>query len=218
MLSPSHDLGIVILANTDMSYDALIAIPTEILRSSLPERPSPQTCAPAPPPQLRSPTVGGNSSAPTALYTGTYSNPGYGAFTICDSTTTSEYCQRVRLDFGIVDEQATSSLRGSANTTSSESLLLAAWPRFWADHLRFSHIQGNQFRVDAVSLFPKGYGKDKSPFQYSYPPEQTSIVDFVVNNGKVVGFGLSGTVDVETNRQKAGGTIEQMADVWFDRV
>jgi len=89
-----------------------------------------------------------------------------------------------------------------------------------ADHLRFSHIQGNQFRVDAVSLFPKGYGKDKSPFQYTVGNAvgNAGIADFVVNDAQVVGFGLSGTVDEETNRQKAGGTIEQMADVWFDRV
>lgn len=148
-----------------------------------------------------------DSAPPLANLAGTYNNRGYGApITICDSSSTSQYCAQTLAAFRIIDAYAAAKDNGSE--------LYATWPRAWSSHVRFSHLEGNQFAISPTTLYPNGYGRNTTPFE---EVSGTGLVEFVVESSKVVGFGLSGTVGEETDREKKGGSVEEIADVWFIR-
>lgn len=107
-------------------------------------------------------------STPNALqdYTGTYSNPGYGSFTLCNPTNSrhTSYCIQALSDFATVYSQ-------SLNYTLSTQLpqLFASWSHLWVPHMRLVQISGTsrQSDVEMVTLFSEGYGDDKTPFEFS---------------------------------------------------
>ncbi|KZV70776.1 beta-lactamase/transpeptidase-like protein [Peniophora sp. CONT] len=137
-------------------------------------------------------------------FTGLYLNEGYGAFLLCDSKGASAQCANVLEDFATVD-----------GSTPRAAELYAAWPRLSTSHLRFAYAGGTRFAAQAVQLFPQGFGKNTTPFEIS---SQTVYADFVVrDDGEVLGFGLFGLVGETTDREKKGGSIEETAEVWFDR-
>ncbi|KAH7929367.1 beta-lactamase/transpeptidase-like protein [Leucogyrophana mollusca] len=152
--------------------------------------------------------------AKTALedYAGTYANPGYGAFTLCSPSSTSFYCTQVNSDFATVDAQA-----GSSTATPQ---LLAQWPRVWASHIRMEpeRVEGHTFRVGFTSLFPNGYGIDSTPFETAEVGTSEATVEFVVEEGKVIGFGLFGLVGEVTERERIHTRVQDKAEVWFDRI
>lgn len=138
-------------------------------------------------------------------FTGLYLNEGYGAFLVCDRNSASVQCATVLDEFATVD--------GSTKPQATE--LYAAWPRLWSSHLRLSYAGGTRFVTQATTLFPQGFGKNTTPFEQTHG---TAYADFVVrDDGEVLGFGLSGLVGETTNREKKGGSIEEIAEVWFDR-
>ncbi|TFK57591.1 beta-lactamase/transpeptidase-like protein [Heliocybe sulcata] len=150
-----------------------------------------------------------NGSIELTSLSGTYSNPGYGAFTICDPSSTSQYCSEVLTDFSAVD---------SVSKRATEAQLYAGWPRIWSTHLRFVRQKDNEFEVIFTALFPRGYGPDSTPFETTETGEGQARAEFVVENGKVIGFGLFGLIGEETERDRAGGSIQQRAEAWFTRV
>ncbi|KAF7793989.1 hypothetical protein EIP86_005115 [Pleurotus ostreatoroseus] len=89
---------------------------------------------------------------PLSVYEGTYSNPAYGAFTLCSPSSTSHYCTQVLDTF--------SSVMSLNNATD----LYAAWTTTWSTHLRFIHRTGNDFGVEITTIYPAGYGKNKTAF------------------------------------------------------
>src|SRR6267154_4454668 len=142
-------------------------------------------------------------------FSGTYTNPGYGAFTFCSPSGSSSYCQDVISDFTAVD---------SVQSSAPHSLqLLAAWPRIWASHIRAVHQSGNKFLVQWTSLFPEGYGRDITPFETAEIGTSDATAEFVVEDGKVVGFGLVGLVGQLTERERTHATVKDRVDVWFDK-
>jgi hypothetical protein len=143
-------------------------------------------------------------------FSGIYTNPGYGAFTFCSPSNSSPYCQKVIADFTAVDTAQSSAL--------SSPQLLAAWPRIWASHIRAVHHSGNKFLVQLTSLFPEGYGRDSTPFETAEIGTSESTAEFVVENGKVVGFGLFGLVGQLTERERIQTTVKDRAEAWFDKV
>ncbi|KAG2141556.1 beta-lactamase/transpeptidase-like protein [Suillus cothurnatus] len=96
--------------------------------------------------------------------------------------------------------------------------LLAAWPRIWASHIRGVHQSGNTFNVQYTSLYPEGYGRDTTPFETAEIGTSEATAEFVVEDGKVVGFGLVGLVGQLTERERTHTTVKDRAEVWFDKV
>ncbi|KAJ7742684.1 beta-lactamase/transpeptidase-like protein [Mycena maculata] len=140
-------------------------------------------------------------------YAGTYSNAGYGNFTLCSPLfPTSTECLDVIRDFRIVDSTA-------GKPTPSVDLY-SAWPRFWGSHLRLSFVSGN-FILRITKLYVDGYGANQTPFE-DVSSEQASAT-FVVEEGKVVGVGLFVALS-ESWRAKKGGSVRDVADVWFDKL
>jgi len=152
-------------------------------------------------------------------YSGTYTNPGYGNLTLCDSHSTSEYCMGVLKDFSVfevIKPPSDQELRGR---------LYAFWPRIRFNHTRFIHQSENKFWVQGSFLFPHGYGADASSFEEEYriPGGEESnwgwFAEFVVEDGRAIGFGFTGTVGSGiTKRQKTEEGVKETADVWFEKV
>ncbi|KAF8128763.1 beta-lactamase/transpeptidase-like protein [Mycena galopus ATCC 62051] len=160
-LYPSDGFGIVLLANTagplvTRQISRAIAdrmlgfdVPTvdhrgenELEPQLQPQIPS----APAIPPDM------------FAGFTGTYSNLGYGNFTLCSPLfPTSPECLAVIQDFRTVNSAA------GKPTPSLD--LYGAWPRFWGSHLRLSSVSGNDYIFKLSTLYVDGYGIDRTPLK-----------------------------------------------------
>lgn len=157
-------------------------------------------------------------------YTGTYTNSGYGSFTLCTAYSTSQYCTEVLSNFTTVD-----SASSVPYTRNSAKELYASFPRLWSSHLRFVHLEGQKFHLEATNLFPEGYGRDKTPFEAMSDGSTGGVaVEFVVgvegqveqeNGGIVQGFGLMDLIEGKTARtaRERGSSVQRRADVWFER-
>ncbi|OJA15997.1 hypothetical protein AZE42_10249 [Rhizopogon vesiculosus] len=147
---------------------------------------------------------------PLEEFSGTYTDPGYGTFTFCSPSSSSSYCQQVITNFTAVD---------SVHPSAPSSLqLLAAWPRIGSSHIRAVHQSRNKFLLLFTALFPEGYGHDSTPFETAEIGTPGATAEFVVEDGKVVGFGLFGLVDQVTERERTKMTVKDRADAWFDKV
>ncbi|KAJ7064936.1 beta-lactamase/transpeptidase-like protein [Mycena amicta] len=144
---------------------------------------------------------------------GTYSDTGYGNFTLCTPLFSDDAsCKDVLRDFLAVDGAA-----GKLPTYFFN--LYAHWPRFWGTHLRLSPVQGtedHEYRVLLSSLYTAGYGDDETPFEDPSSEEYTAR--FVMEDGKVVGLGLFGVAQGDTWRLRKGGSVRETADVWFNKI
>ncbi|KAJ7461808.1 beta-lactamase/transpeptidase-like protein [Mycena galericulata] len=189
-LYPYDGFGIVLLANTATDLRN-IANPIADRVLGLPETTDQigEDTAPVEPPNSF------DALPPHSGLAGTYSNLGYGNFTLCSPLfPTSSLCLEVVRDFRAVD---------SAAGRSTPSLdLYSAWPRFWGTHLRLSHVSGNDYVFKLTTLYVDGYGADRSPFE---------------DDGNVVGLGLF-VANSESWRAKKGGSVRDIADVWFDKM
>ncbi|KAF9233585.1 hypothetical protein BU15DRAFT_35877, partial [Melanogaster broomeanus] len=104
----------------------------------------------------------------------TYTNAGYGTFTLCAPSSASSYCTKVQSDFTTVDD---------ARGVSAPSLeLLAEWPRMWASHVRMRYQRGSIFNIDFTTLFPHGYGKDVTPFETGDIERAEATAEFVIED------------------------------------
>lgn len=158
------------------------------------------------------------SSAELELYAGTYFNAGYGKdnLTLCTQASDSKHCKQVVNDFSSFPKEGAS------------SFLYASLPTLLSSHACLRNAGNDTFNTQITYLFPNGYGKDKSPFEAYEEGESEGTVRFVVNRGKdnngvvtaedVLGFSLFDTVGAVTDREKKGGSIEETADVWFEKV
>ncbi|KAH0826361.1 hypothetical protein J3R83DRAFT_5323 [Lanmaoa asiatica] len=122
----------------------------------------------------------------------------------------SSYCAKVQSNFSVVD-----SVQGDVGPTGD---LLAEWPRVWSSHVRMRHEQGSIFNIHFTSLYPNGYGKDTTPFETREIGPTEGLAEFVVEDGKVVGFGMSGLVGRVTERARKYEGVRDRAEVWFDKV
>ena len=86
----------------------------------------------------------------------------------------------------------------------------------WTSHVRMRHQQGVTFDFYPATLYPNGYGKDTTPFVWDVGAEGS--VEFVVEDGEVVGFGVNGFVEQLTERARTYESVRDRAEVWFDRV
>ena len=87
----------------------------------------------------------------------------------------------------------------------------------WSSHVRMRHRQGLTFDFYTAILYPNGYGKDTTPFMWE-DVEVEGGAEFVVEDGEVVGFGVSSSVGQLTERARTYQSVRDRAEVWFDRV
>lgn len=74
--------------------------------------------------------------------------------------------------------------------------------------------------MQPTNLYPKGYGKDKTPFETALDgvnPEGATV-QFVVEGDEVIGFGLTSLIGEVTERERLGSTVEEKAEVWFRKI
>ncbi|VDC03880.1 unnamed protein product [Peniophora sp. CBMAI 1063] len=213
VLSPHDGSGVVSLSNADNKHPALTEA-TLLLLNQIWNRQQDQTAQALFGPDTRMdgrnngpilPHVNALQELPPHDFTGLYMNEGYGTFLLCDSKSTSAHCTGVLDDFATID----------ALEKPKDTELYASWPRLWTSHLRLSYAGDMRFVAQASQLFPQGFGKNTTPFEQI---SGTVFADFVVrDDGEVLGFGLFGFVGERTNREKKGGSIEETAEVWFDK-
>jgi hypothetical protein len=162
-----------------------------------------------------------------STFVGTYFDPGYGSFTLCDTRDwpSSSHCGRVLTEFQMM------------NDTRADTLY-ASWPRVDASHFRLVRNPlanadkwgNNTFAFRPTSFFPSGYGKNTTGFEGDELNDYEDIkagygwMEFVVEevNGSVdvKGLGWFGTVDfgVIPERQRSSRTVQERADVWFTKL
>lgn len=165
---------------------------------------------------------------PLDAYAGTYSNLGYGNFTLCspssNSSASDEYCTSTFSDFAKVFPDS---------PPSSENGLYGTWARIWANHIRalpttpsvnssvdgnnqtyIDEINSNTFTLLFVTLFPFGYGKNSTPFyDEALLLEVTGIFDVV--DGEVKGLGVF--EDYPPPDLIKDGRLEEIAEVYFNK-
>jgi hypothetical protein len=167
-----------------------------------------------------------------SAFEGTYADPGYGSFTLCAATSSvsSSHCSSVLAAVRAI------------NATRPDTLY-AAWNRV-ISHFRFVRASAganadawgnNTFAIRPTQFYANGYGRNTSAFetdtQADYesmePAEGFGQMVFVLDEeegeaGKVRvrGGAWFGTVDygVVPNQDKPGRTVQERADVWFEKV
>lgn len=147
---------------------------------------------------------------------GTYIDRGYGSLTLCAPGSVTGSCPRVLAAFAAVDS---ASVLATASGNHSDALY-ASWTTIWNDHVRLTRANGNDFHFVPTSLFPEGYGRNKTPFEM--PDVDTTVdrrMEFDVDaTGRVRGLGVFGLAGEVTERQRLGRTIRERAEIWFERV
>jgi hypothetical protein len=130
---------------------------------------------------------------------GTYHRTGYGTVVLCSVYSTSPSCQSVLDDFRAVNKSI------SLNSTD----LFASFNTLWSKHAHFTHTNASKYLISLGTIYPEGYGKNSTPFSTLAP---ATTAQFVVENGKIVGFGFN---DSDTSDLTHGGSVEETSQVWF---
>ncbi|KAJ6482062.1 beta-lactamase/transpeptidase-like protein [Mycena vitilis] len=206
-LYPHDGFGLVLLANTaGPSVMRTIANAVADRMLGLPKVDVEAVVEPVPMAHMERP----QAPSPNISFTGTYSNAGYGNFTLCSPLfPTSADCLEVIQDFRTVDSAA-------GKPTDSVGLY-SAWPRFWGSHLHLSPVSddGLDYIAQVTTLYVEGYGADRTPFEDV--ASETYEAKFMLEGGNVVGLGLH-VAGKESWRAKKGGSVRDTADVWFERL
>lgn len=213
---PTDRIGIVALSNADQPQEAHLKVAYRIIEDVLKlphvidSDTKPATAAQDDTHSDDSTTV--TLAASLARYAGTYTNPGYGNFTLCAPTTRSKYCVGVRGEFAACGEYG------------EHPALYAAYSRFTSSHIRLSPhphqpkpADEDAWEFEFVSLFPSGYGKDTTPFVYRVLGGSTMEARCAVVGGRVDGCGIV-DVTLDEGRVLKEGPLKEVADVWFERV
>ncbi|KAI0087674.1 beta-lactamase/transpeptidase-like protein [Irpex rosettiformis] len=213
-LLPSQGLGIIVLGNADNKQNQESAITLRVIEEylNLPPVASIQYASLSPEFDVPKPKDGRGEVA-LEKYTGVYRSPGYSEVALCDprtSTNDSRRCKEILGTYSKLEDV------GATNGT-----LYFALPGVWVSHGRLAYDEGDYFQFTATYLFPDGYGRNKTAFESAVTPQTVGTARFVVSEDEsreVTGFGLFGLVGEETNRERWGGTVEETADVWFERI
>jgi hypothetical protein len=133
---------------------------------------------------------------------GTYHSTGYGTVVLCSVDSSSPSCRSVLDDFRAVNESI------SPNSTD----LFASFNTLWSKYALLTHTNASGYLISLGTIYPEGYGKNSTPFSTLVP---ITAVQFVVENGKTVGFGFN---DSDTSDLTHGGSVEETSQVWFVKV
>jgi hypothetical protein len=205
------DIGIVVLVNANSQDEPVLEIIIEVIEkafgsantSSFPPDNQP-TISHRSTLSRRSGVMSRAESAGTTYLdlAGTYYNPGYGAIVLCNVHSTSPSCERVLDDFRAVD----------SSLSSNSTALYVPWRTVWSTHAQFTLINADQYLLSIGTIYPEGYGKNSTPFSTLLP---ATLVQFVVENGRVAGFGFDDTTDSDVTHSDQ--SVEETSQVWFDK-
>ncbi|KAH9925641.1 beta-lactamase/transpeptidase-like protein [Epithele typhae] len=207
---PEDHIGVFTSENSDgpASYALALRVAEAYLNLEL-----------TPAPDVPSPNQESSDSSPTPptdfevdvlhSYTGTYTNPGYGKFTLC--TTTASDIQGCAT---ILDTYA-STADGPLDAAVLYGEFMPA--RIWATQFRMRPTAAAEFVLEAEQIFPRGYGRNETPFSLAMSPSGTPV-RCVRKGSAVVGcglmdIGLAGEGDMTWKRREGG--VEDIADAWF---
>ncbi|RPD57950.1 beta-lactamase/transpeptidase-like protein [Lentinus tigrinus ALCF2SS1-6] len=212
---PSDNLGTVLLANMDEKQDDNMRILCRVIDEALALPHDEDSVVQVLKPHAKGETTPDSTHAVEALpldleaYAGTYEDPAYGELTLCAPSNISEPCSQILADFAAVD---------AAQHIPSHLQLFAAWDRVWSSHVRLRHTSGNSFAVTFPHLFPQGYGRNTTPFEFWDSQVSIGRAEFVVENGEVVGFALVTEEQAAAARTKrTEGSLQEIGDAWFRR-
>ena len=214
---PSDNLATVLLANMDEKQDANMRILYRIIDETLGLPPAEDGDGPLADTYGAEESMKNKTMAVEALpfdsgaFAGTYEDLAYGELTLCAPSSTSEYCTRVLSDFAAVDAARQAPLPAHG--------LFAAWDRVWSSHVRMHHTNGRSFSVTFPRLFPQGYGRNTTPFEFWDSQISVGRAEFVVEDEEIVGFALVTEEQAAAARiKRAGGNLREVGDAWFRRV
>ncbi len=130
---------------------------------------------------------------------GTYHSTGYGTLVLCSVLSSSPSCRSVLDDFRAVN----------TSIPSNSNDLFASFNTVWSKHAHFTHTNASNYLMSLGTIYPEGYGKNSTPFSTLAP---ATTAQFVVDNGKIVGFGFN---DSDISDLTHGGSVEETSQVWF---
>ena len=149
-------------------------------------------------------------------FAGTYEDPAYGTITLCTSSSVSAHCSRVLADFAPFEN-------ASPSSSPHVAALFASWPRVWSSHMHLTPRRAGSDSASSTSfdarfprLFPEGYGRDTTPFEYWDSLMSTGRAEFVVGTGGAVeGFALITDELAASARAAKGVNVREVGDAWF---
>jgi len=206
--APEDGIGIIVLTNADSKADAIVNIILKAAEKAFGNSSSPANTTTLTRrsdllvPRHAGVTARANEGAPGVDLTGTYHNAGYGTGVLCSVHSSSPPCQGVLDAFRSIDPSLT------PNTNSTD--LFVSWVTVFSTHVRFTYTNDSQYSISIGSIYPQGYGKNTTAFSTLAP---VATAEFVVDNGKVVGFGwnnIGDDGDVQRSR-----SVEETSEVWF---
>jgi hypothetical protein len=135
---------------------------------------------------------------------GTYVSAGYGTLVLCSMHSSSPGCEDVQNYFRAAND-------GSVPPNSPD--LFTFWDAVWYKHGYFAYTNGSSYSILIGTVYPQGYGKNTTSFSTlgTY-----ATAKFVVENGKVVGFGFNDT-EIWNLPVPHGGSVKEISQVWFDK-
>ena len=211
--APEDLIGIIVLANADSKETALLNITLAAAAiafgsgdsSSPPANQSAASRRSKLPRRASLVARGDDGGAPAPsdvdLLTGTYYNAGYGTGELCSVRSSSPSCKSVLDAFHAIDP----------SLAPNSSDLFASWITLLSTHVRFAYTNDSQYLIYIGSIYAEGYGKNTTPFSTL---DSGATAEFVVENGKVSGFGWNDL----GNGGKRAGSVEETSDVWFAKV
>jgi hypothetical protein len=101
---------------------------------------------------------------------------------------------------------------GGYGSRSPSADLFASWVTPFSTHIRFTYTNNSDYLISAGSIYPQGYGKNTTAFSTLVP---VATAEFVVKNGKAVGFGWNNIIDDAASGVKRSGSVEETSEVWF---
>lgn len=104
--------------------------------------------------------------------------------------------------------------------TLDETYLYATLDKFWYTHLwlKPKHSRSADFWVQCLKIYSQGCGKDTSPILDDRTPAKVGSARFVLHpDGQVKGMAWNDVVGTK-GVKLPGSSIEERAEVWFERV
>ncbi|KAI9067465.1 beta-lactamase/transpeptidase-like protein [Trametes sanguinea] len=217
---PEDNLGVVLLANMDDKADDVMSVLYRVIDEALDLPENIERDVSDGIHQIRlfgtqktyvAETHAEPLPMPLEAYGGLYANIAYGNITLCTPTNTSSHCSQVLAQFAPVE--------AASGAPLPEERLYAAWQRVWSTHLRVVHRSANSFDLVLPALFPNGYGRNTTAFEYHDPVNSVGRVEFLVEDHQVRGFALITEEDAADARAaRTNGTVQEIGDAWFDKL
>ncbi|KAJ3731302.1 hypothetical protein DFJ43DRAFT_1079564 [Lentinula guzmanii] len=187
-------------------------------------------------------------SVPFTSLAGTYQHPAYGTLELCalpsivslkwtkssESTLPTESAFPMTASCERLIDEIPTRLPGTANTSDAVPTFFAYMDSTWLSHVRLQHFDGNLFNVSGFISLPiidasksvQTKTKEKQRYWvYDAMDGAPSTVEFAFGQlddiqGGVTGFGVTGGFwgAAEGVEGPEGETVQQRAEVWFDRV